>query len=433
MAELNSLFSFIEASPTAPQAADEASRRLSTAGYNLLREDRVWSLEAGGGYYVRRGTTGVIAFRIPEKIPTGVMIVASHGDSPTFAVTPQGSCTVGDYLRLTVEKYGGMLSATWLDRPLSIAGVIGVRDKNGISMRSVVVDRDLLVIPSVAIHMNRNANENASYNPAVDMQPLFGIAGSEVTVDRLLAEAAGVNEADIVSRQVWLYLRAKPTVFGAEREFIGSARLDDLECVAASLDAFLAATPASSMPVFALFDNEEVGSATTAGADSDFLSSVIERVRTTLVMDAEDKGIMIANSMMVSADNAHAKHPNHPEYADANHAPRMNGGVVIKYNANRRYATDVLSDALFREVCRRAEVPVQTYTNRPDLTGGSTLGAISVTQLTVPCVDIGLAQLAMHSSYETAGVQDYAYLVKALTVFFSSAISRDEAGNYRIG
>ncbi len=432
MDALKSLFSFIEASPTAPQAAEEACRRLDAAGYTALREDCVWDLTADGKYYVRRGATAVIAFRIPREIPTGVMIVASHGDSPSFAITPSGTTTVGDYMRLTVEKYGGMLMATWLDRPLSVAGVIGVRCEGGIELRSVVVDRDLAVIPSVAIHMKRSANENASYNPAVDMQPLFGTAGSQVTVDTLLAEAAGVKPQDIVSRQVWLYLRSKPVVYGAEGEFIGSARLDDLECVAASLDAFIASSKTTAMPMFALFDNEEVGSATTAGADSDFLTSVIERISTTLSMDAEDRGMMLARSLMVSADNAHAKHPNHPEYADAGNAPKMNGGVVVKYNANRRYATDVLSEGLFTEICRRAEVPTQTYTNRPDLPGGSTLGCISVTHLSVPCVDIGLAQLAMHSAFETAGVRDYAYMVSALTAFYETVVSRNENGQYLI-
>ncbi len=432
MSDITSLLTFLEASPTAPQAADEACRRLDTAGYTPLREDAPWSITRGGKYYVRRASTAVIAFRVPNETPTGVMVVAAHGDSPTFAVAPQGTQKIGDYLRLTVEKYGGMLCASWMDRPLSIAGVIGVRDGDGIRMQSVVVDRDLAVIPSVAIHMNRNANDGAVYNPAVDMQPIFGSAESQVTVDDLLAEAAGVSPMDILSRQVWLYLREKPTVYGAEREFIGAARLDDLMCVSASLDAFIASEPSAAMPVFALFDNEEVGSATTAGADSDLLASTLDRIASALSMSGEETRMMLARSMMVSADNAHAKHPNHPEYADANHAPKMNGGVVIKYNANRRYATDALTAALFTEICRRADVPVQSYTNRPDVVGGSTLGAVSTTQLSIPCVDIGLAQLAMHSAYETAGVHDYAYMVRALTAFYSAAITRKSDSHYHL-
>ncbi len=430
MTDLNSLFSFIEASPTAPQAADEAVKRLDAAEYIALREDADWNIVAGGKYYVRRGMTGVIAFRVPMSAPVGMMIVASHGDSPSFSVTPSATTTVGDYVRLTVEKYGGMLCATWLDRPLSVAGVIGVKCAGGIAMRSVVVDRDLVVIPSVAIHMNRSANDGATYNPAVDMQPLYGMAGCDVTLDELLAEAAGVGSGDIVSREVWLYARQKPTLYGAKREFIGSARLDDLECVAASLDAFIAAGATDALPVFALFDNEEVGSATPTGADSDFLRLTIERICEALSMNCAERAKMLANSLMASADNAHAKHPNHPEYADPNNAPKMNGGVVIKHNANRRYTTNALTDALFAEICARAEVPTQSYTNRPDIPGGSTLGCISVTQLSVPCVDIGLAQLAMHSAYETAGAFDYAYMVRALTAFYATVLTRDADGVY---
>ncbi len=435
MTEIASLFSFIEASPTAPQAAEEVVRRLTAAGYHELREDADWQMAGGSGYYVRRGSSAVVAFKTNLEPPvSGFMIVASHGDSPTFAVTPAGTMTVGDYLRLTVEKYGGMLCATWLDRPLSIAGVIGVREEDGsISMRSVVVDRDLVVIPSVAIHMNRSANDKASYNPAIDMQPLFGTAGSHVTVDDLLAEAACVRADDIVSRQVWLYVRQKPTIFGAEREFIGSARLDDLECVSASLDAFIASqNRGNAVPVFVLFDHEEIGSATMTGADSDFLKSTLERILTHAGATPAQRAMAYTNTLLVSADNAHAKHPNHPEYADPNHAPKLNGGVVIKHNANRRYATDALSEALFCEICHRVGVPTQNYTNRPDVAGGSTLGSISTTQISVPCVDIGLAQLAMHSAYETAGARDYMYMVKALTEFYTAAIMHMGNGSYRL-
>ncbi len=428
--ELTSLFSYIEASPAAPQAAEETCRRLMTAGYIPLKEEESWSLAPGGNYFVRRGMSAVIAFRVPTVTPTGLMICASHSDSPSFALTPSGSVKVGDYIKLTVEKYGGMLSATWFDRPLSLAGVIGVRQADGVKLLPVTVDRDLVVIPSVAIHMNRQANEGATYNPAVDMQPLFASSESQVTVDELLAEAAGVAPENIISRQVYLYLREKPCLYGAEREFIGSARLDDLECACASLEALIHAEPTAAMPVFALFDNEEVGSATTTGADSDFLRITLDRIVACLGMSQEDMAKMLACSLTASADNAHAKHPNHPEYADANNAPRMNGGVVIKYNANRRYATDALSGALFAEICNRAGVPTQTYTNRPDLPGGSTLGSIGVTQLSVPCVDIGLAQLAMHSAFETAGAKDYAHMVNALTAFYSTAIRRDANGAY---
>ncbi len=430
MNQLDSLFSYIKASPTAPQAADETCRRLIAAGYTCLQESCKWDIKAGGKYFVKRGMTAVAAFRIPGGTPAGVMAVAAHGDSPTFSVTPSGTTRVGDYVRLTVEKYGGMLMSTWMDRPLSLAGIIGVRTEEGIEMRSVVVDRDLVIIPSVAIHMNRNANENATYNPAVDMQPL--LSTEDVCLDEILSEAAGVKKEDIISRQVWLYLRAEPTILGARGEFIAAPRLDDLGCACAALDAFLGAKESTAMPMYLLFDNEEIGSATMTGADSDFFSGTVERIAAALDMSEEEKRMMLAGSFLVSADNAHARHPNHPEYADAKNAPRMNGGVVIKYNANCRYATDALSAAVFGEICRRADVPVQTYTNRPDMAGGSTLGCISITHLSIPCVDIGMAQLAMHASYETAGAADYDYMVKALAEFYGSALIVEQDGKYRI-
>ncbi len=431
MSELTTLFDFIEASPAAPLAADTAVRRLEACGYRRLTLDGKSAPLPGEKYYIRRGCSAVVAFETPVEAPTGLMMVAAHGDSPSFAVTPAGTMTVGDYLRLTVEKYGGMLCATWLDRPLSVAGVVCVREGEGkLGMRSVVIDRDLVVIPSVAIHMNRNANENASYNPATDMQPLFGMTESKKTVDELLAEELQIDVGNIVSRQLWLYVRQKPVVYGAEREFIGSPRLDDLECVSASLEAFVRHVPTSAMPVFVLFDLEEVGSASREGADSDLLITLVDMVCEAYAMNATARAGMLERSMVVSADNAHAKHPNHPEYADPNHAPKLNGGVVLKHNANRRYATDALTDALFSEICAQAGVPLQDYTNRPDLPGGSTLGCISLTHLSVPCVDIGLAQLAMHSAFETAGVKDYAYMVRALTAFYSTVIDRSGEDRY---
>jgi aspartyl aminopeptidase len=430
MSENQGLFDYITASPTAPHAALETARRLREAGYTPLTESGAWRLVRGGKYYVTRGAASLIAFRVPGQDPTGVMMVASHSDSPTFAVTPTGTAVVaGKYTRLTVEKYGGMLCATWLDRPLGVAGILEVRSEGGtLVRRTVKIDRDLVMIPSVAIHMNRVANENASYNPTVDMQPLYGGLDTKHLLD-LVAEEAGVKREDIVSHQLWLYNRQAPVVYGAAGEFIGSARLDDLACSYASLTGFLAAKESAAMPLYALFDNEEVGSATYGGAGSDFLVRTLSRIAHALGMEVEAEQRMLANGFLVSADNAHAVHPNHPEYADPAHAPTLNGGVVVKYNANRRYATDVQSAAVFCEICRRAGVPVQPYCNRPDIPGGSTLGVISVTQLSVPTVDIGLAQLSMHSSYETMGSLDLRYMIEALTAFYGSALCIDEAGN----
>lgn len=423
------LFSYLEASPTAPHAIEETECRLKREGYEELRESAPWKISLGGKYYVKRGLGALIAFRLPSQMPKGAMMVASHSDSPTFAITPSLTAVTGNYTRLTTEKYGGMLCATWLDRPLSVAGVVVVRGADGtLCPRTINIDEDLVMIPSVAIHMNRNANEGATYNPAVDMQPLWGGKQTTSLLTRI-AQEAGVREEDVVSHELWLYNRQKPTIYGAAGEFIGAPRLDDLGCAYGALKGFLASRESEAMPLYALLDNEEVGSATYGGAGSDFLATTLRRICVALGLDDEAAPRFLAHSFLVSADNAHAIHPNHPEYADAHNAPTMGGGVVLKYNANRRYATDAISYGVFADICQRAGVKTQTYCNRPDIPGGSTLGCISMTQVSVPTIDIGLAQLSMHSSYETMGREDIVTLERALTAFYSTSLAFDEDGN----
>lgn len=426
MKDIQSLFSYISASPAAPGAVAETVRRLREAGYAPLYESGTWNLTAGGKYYTTRGLTSVIAFRLPEKTPTGAMIWASHSDSPTFQVgVAPATRKDAAYTRVSVEKYGGMLAASWFDRPLSLSGLVTVRNEEGIRVIPVTVDRDLLVIPSLAIHMNRTANEDATYRISVDMQPLFGDETAP-GVEEVLAEAAGVKKEEILSSEVWLYVREEPRVLGAHGEYILSPRLDDLMCAWGGLSGLTEAKPTSAVQVFALFDHEEVGSSTYQGAASDFLSATLARVTECLRMTEDEKGRFYACSLLASADNAHAVHPNHPEKADPLYAPRMNGGVVIKHNASRRYVTDAVSEALFREICRRAEVPTQDYRNHPDIPGGSTLGCLSNAQVSIRAVDIGMAQLAMHSACETAGSKDAAYVRQAAAAFFGTALSLRE-------
>lgn len=425
MEQIRDLMTYLDASPSAAHAGEETARRLTAAGYTRLYEGDAWHLTPGGKYFVQRDFSAIIAFRYRTEARS-FMITASHSDSPTFRLSPAPweVAAAGKYTRLSVEKYGGMLSATWMDRPLSLAGVIAVRTPEGIRMQTVCVDRDLLIIPSVAIHMNRSANENASYNPAVDMQPLFAGEVTEGALLPILAEAAGVNPADVAGAELGLYNRQRATVLGAKGEFIAAARLDDLGCAYAALQAFLTAGDGAAMPVYVLFDHEEIGSATPDGAASTYLADTLSRIAGCLGVGEEGLSRMLSDSFLVSADNAHAQHPNHPEYADPVHAPRVGGGVVVKYNANRRYISDAASIAVFEEICRRAEVPVQHYCNRADIPGGSTLGCISNGQVSVSAVDIGLAQLAMHSAYETAGVADVDAAVRALRRFYESALSR---------
>ena len=417
------LFSYIAACPTAFQAAAHTAALLEAEGYRLLRETEEWTLEPGGRYYVMRNGSSLIAFRLPKGRPVGFMMTAAHGDSPTFKIKENAELTGENETRLSVEGYGGMLCASWMDRPLSVAGRAMVRTEDGVAMRLIDLHDDLALIPNVAIHMNRDANNGAKYNFAVDMQPLYGEKGG---FRRRIAEAAGVAEEDLLTHDLFLYNPQPGVEWGG---YISAPRLDDLQCAFAALQGFLTAGESQSAAVYCLFDNEEVGSQTKQGAASTFLRETLERICDALGLTLRT---MAAGSFLLSCDNAHAMHPNHPEYADKNHAVRMNGGVVIKYNASQRYTTDAVSAALFQTVCEAAGVPFQRYANRPDMAGGSTLGSIANTQVSLNMADIGLAQLAMHSAFETAGAEDTAHMVQALKTFFGMTLRSGGDGTYQL-
>lgn len=420
----SALFDFIAACPSALHTAESVAKRLAAQGYTELFESEQWQLKPGGKYFTRRGGSAIIAFRAPAGEIKGYMIMAAHGDSPAFKIKESAETENDGYRRLCVEKYGGMLCSTWLDRPLSLAGRVLVRGGKGLVSRLVNIDRDLLLIPNVAIHMDRGANDGKKYDVNVDMLPLLGQAARGAGLKALVAAELGVAEEDIVSKELTVYCRSEGRVWGAENEYISAPRLDDLQCVFGCMEGFLQAQQGQSAPVLCVFDNEEVGSGTKQGADSDFLSAVLRRIWAGLGLEEGGYLPALAESFMVSADNAHAVHPNHPEYADRNDRPKMNGGIVIKYNANQKYTTDGVSAAVFGEICRRAGVKTQRFTNRPDLAGGSTLGNISSAHVSIDTVDIGLAQLAMHSAYETAGAEDTEALIRAAAAFFSSGLRR---------
>ena len=411
------LLRFLDASCSVYHAAAYLAETLEAQGYTRLAEQDLWQLKPGGRYYLVRGGTAVMAFRIPNAEPKGFMMSASHADRPTFKIKENGELK-GTYTRLATEKYGGMLIYPWLDRPLSVAGRVQVETEAGIESRLVNIDRDLMLIPSVAIHMNRSANDGYKWNPAVDTLPLLGGKDGAGKLEKLLQKAAG---GKILGHDLYLYIRQKASVWGVDQEYIASAALDDLECAWCCAQGFLEAGERDSVPVLCVFDSEEVGSSSVQGAASDLLESVLTRICDSC---GWNRNQLLAQSFMVSADNAHAVHPNHPEYADPANAPVINGGIVIKYNANQRYCTDGVSAAVLRKICDGAKVPVQTYCNRADLPGGSTLGNISLAHVSVPTVDIGLAQLAMHSCCETAGVQDAIYLQTAMTAYYSAALER---------
>lgn len=432
MDTVQKLFRFLDESPTCYHAAANAKAALTAAGAVELRESEQWKLEKGTLYVVERGDSALVAFRVPEGPFHGFLMAAAHSDSPTFKVRETAeAASAGNTLRLSVEPYGGGVWRGWLDRPLSVAGRVVIRQGDRLVSRLVNIDRDLLVIPGVAIHMDRSVNKGAELNPAVDLLPLLGCGKEPGAFRKLIAEAAGVREEHLLSTELFLYPRTKAVQTGLNGEFIVSPRLDDLQCVFGCLEGFLAAKPGGSLPVLAVFNNEEVGSNTRQGADSTFLTDVLERIAHGCGLDSEAWKAAVANSFMVSADNAHAIHPAHPEYADKGEFPVLGGGIVIKYNANQRYTSDAVSAGIFRRICESAGVPVQYYANRADMPGGSTLGNISNTQVSLNAVDIGLAQLAMHSPFETAGAADTASLVKALTAFFEHSLVAERDGVYR--
>ncbi|MBR3383035.1 MAG: M18 family aminopeptidase [Clostridia bacterium] len=432
MENVKNLFSFIENSPTAFHACANLCKALEDSGRIRLTEGEKWELKPGHGYFVTRNMSSVIAFDIPEGEADSFRMIAAHSDSPAFKVKENAELSVrGKYTQLNVEKYGGMLFAPWFDRPLSVAGRVVVRTDKGMEARLVDVDRDLLVIPNVAIHMNREVNDGFKYNAQTDMMPLFGDETAKDGFRKLIADSAGVPEEDILGCDLFLYPRIKGCVIGHEGEYMLCPRLDDLECAFAGLTAFLAAKrPEKGVNMLCVFDNEEVGSGTKQGADSTFLCDVVKRISISLGRGEEELCRALAASFMLSADNAHAVHPNHPEKTDAENCTFMNEGIVIKFNANQRYTTDAVSAAFFHKLLADKGIPCQHFANRSDVAGGGTLGNISGSHVSINTVDIGLAQLAMHSPCETAGTKDVDHMIGGMTAFYDSRVALGRDGEF---
>ena len=423
MSTVNAFKSYLDKAHSQYHAIDLLKKQLEESGYTAICEGANWKMEKGGKYYLTRGGSAIIAFRIPEETPMGFMMSASHCDRPTFKLKENGELT-GAYTRLSTEKYGGMIIAPWLDRPLSVAGRVLVEGEGKVESRLVDIDKDLLLIPNVAIHMNRKANEGYAWNVAVDTLPLIGGKEAAGKLSAMLEQQAG---GKILGHDLYLYVRQNAAVWGAEEEYLSGQALDDLQCAWCCTQGFLQAKESKALPVLCVFDSEEVGSCSMQGAASNLLEMTLERISAACGYDLAG---MLSNSFMVSADNAHALHPNHPELSDSKNAPVMNEGIVLKFNSNMRYTTDGVSAAIFRSVCQKAGVPVQTYYNRADLPGGSTLGNISLTHVSVLSADIGIAQLAMHSCYETSGTKDIAYLVQAMESFYGSALAVSADGGF---
>ncbi|MCR5295613.1 MAG: M18 family aminopeptidase [Lachnospiraceae bacterium] len=434
------LAEFIQKSPTSYHLAEETRRRLQAAGYEQLLESSAWKLKAGGKYYVLRNASAIAAFRIPETA-AGFMIMASHADSPVLKLKENPEIREHDCTRLNVEVYGGALLAPWFDRPLSAAGRIFVREEGQIACRLVDLDRDLLVIPSLAIHMNRQANDGFKLNPQKDLLPLLG-PGDCPSILQLVTEKCRQDQPetafrpeDILGSDLYIYCRERPFFWGPGNEYLSSPRLDDAACAFSSLEGFLRAEKASAgdhIPVHIVFDNEEVGSSTKQGAASTFLKDTLRRISACLGCGETEHLQLLAESFMLSGDNAHAMHPNYPEKCDPVNRVRMGKGVVIKYSANQKYTTDAMSAAVVRLLAERAGISLQVFSNRSDIPGGSTLGNLSGNQAAIPTADIGIAQLAMHSPCECIGCADVDDMIALAETFFQASLREAAYGRYRI-
>lgn len=435
MKTISELASFIKSAPTAFHAVEKISDILREDGFEELKEKKKWSLEPGKGYYITRNHSSIIAFKAGGDLSDySFQVTASHSDSPGFKLKENAELEIKKkYTVLNTEGYGGMICSTWFDRPLSVAGRVILRTDAGLETRLVDLDRDLLMIPSLAIHMDRTVNDGRKYNKQVDMLPLFsGEEKAPGAVKALVAEELNVTAEEIYGMDLFLYNRMAPAVWGSDNEFFSCPQLDDLECAFASLKGFLTGSNEKNVNVFACFDNEEVGSGTKQGAASTFLFDVLWRINRALKKDEEDFYRAVAGSFMLSCDNAHAVHPNYKEKTDISNCVYMNEGIVVKSHAGQKYTSDALSIAVMKAICEKAGVPLQFFANRSDEAGGSTLGNIAMSQVSMNAVDIGLPQLAMHSAYETCGVKDALYLIRAVECFYNSHINAAGDGTFVI-
>ena len=418
---LKDLMDFLDSSVTMFHAINECEKVLQRSGFTYLPENEKWNINKGK-YYTKRNSSSLIAFDIAEG-DYRFQISAAHSDSPTFKLKDRPVIEANGYLKLNVEGYGGMINATWLDKPLTLAGRVMVNTDKGIETRLLHIDRDLLIIPNVPIHFNREINKGFAFNNQVDMLPILSAGNlKEADFDNMIAKELGIEAEDILAKDLYLVNRQKAAIIGFDNELISSGRLDDLECVYTSLRGFVEAENKNHINVFAVFDNEEVGSVTKQGAMSTFLASTLDRVNTALGKSKEEYYTAIAKSILISCDNAHAVHPNHPELFDVKNRPVLNQGIAIKESANQKYTTDAFSRAILKKILEKKNIPYQTFANRSDIAGGSTLGNLSNTVVSMNAVDIGLPQLAMHSAYETAGAKDVGYAFETLKAFFEANI-----------
>lgn len=417
------LINFLEESYTAYHATENVKQALEENGFVQLFENRDWSLGEGGKYYVMRGGSSLIAFTVGGLDEFAYKIVATHTDSPALKLKENPVMKkTGDCATLNVEKYGGGIWYSFFDRPLKIAGRV-IRGSGRSLHAENVVSSFNVQIPSLAVHQNREVNEKFAVNAQVDLQPLCALLNEQVTTEDVMKKVVGEKA---LSYDLFLVNADMPYRFGVNDEFLASPRIDNLACTFAGLQALLSATETSGVCVLAVMDNEEIGSLSAQGADGDFLETTLRRIAYALRFDDNEFYKALADSFLLSADNAHAAHPNHPEKADPTNAPKLGGGIVIKSHAGKAYVTDALSSAVLKTIFENADVPYQSFFNRSDARSGSTLGALVTRHVSMPGADIGIAQLAMHSACESMAIADYEVMVKGLSAYFATTLKFTE-------
>ena len=426
-AQAQDLLDFIDASPSPWHAVQTCETRLTAAGFQPLDEAERWTLTAGDRRYVVRGGSSIIAFIVGSQpaATTGLRLIGAHTDSPGLRLKPKPAEDAAGLVRLGVEVYGGPILATFADRDLSLAGRVNVRVPGGFETRLVRFADPLLRLPNLAIHMNREVNENGlKFNKQTELPLLLGISEdgtkAEARFRQPIAAELGVEPGDLLTWELNAYDTQKGAFWGVDREFVANSQLDNLASCHAALSAMLATSEPATTCLCAFFDHEEVGSESATGAGGSFVQDVIARLAASAGLDSEDQRRMLARSFFISADMAHGWHPNFPAAYEPCHHALVNAGPVIKSNANQRYSTSAETAARFMAICDKAGVPCQQYAHRTDLGCGSTIGPIVAARLGIPSVDVGSPMWAMHSIRESAGVLDHGYMIAALTASFSN-------------
>jgi len=418
------LLGFLNNSPTAFHAVDESAKILRAAGFSELYENKSWKLEKGGKHYLRRNNSSLFAFEIGLDFleREGFRVVGTHADFPNFKLKPGDAVLTQDgYVKLNTECYGGVILSTWFDRPLSLAGRVITKNENKCVERLVNIEKPILLIPSLCIHFNREVNEGHTLNKQTDMLPLLGFAIDKLQksdyVLHILKTHAGISE-EILDYDLFLYEADKGRMMGLHDEFISASRLDNLWMVFAGLQAIIKPDRSASTKVFVAFDNEEVGSTTRMGANSMFLNNTLQRICVALGLTFEQTQMALSNSLAVSADCAHAVHPNYSDKSDQTNRPVLGKGLAIKYSAAQKYGTNAHTAAIFIDMCNNNHIPYQKFVNRSDIAGGSTIGPSMSSMASIPTVDVGIPILAMHSVREFGCIADNKTTIEALSGFY---------------